>query len=110
MLARSAVLTLIGLALARPVRAGDGTLAQQGPRSVVAFCCDFSHYPALTNMKVSHAGCDVSVAHDRHPHLRLLGPGSRLSLRFTLPDKPKRGFLEAAHLASAAPRGRGSPP
>ena len=75
----------------------------------MAFCCDFSHYPGADQHEGTARRSDVSVAHDRHPHLRLLGPGSRLSLRFTLPDKPKRGFLEAAHLASTGATSRDRP-
>jgi hypothetical protein len=86
-LARSVLLLLAGLAFVQPVRAEHEVPSRRGARSVVAFCCDFSHFPAMANMEVSHHGCDVTVAHDRHPHLRLLGPGSHLSLRFKLPDK-----------------------
>ena len=110
MLSRPAMLILTGFAVAQPVRAGEAEPSQQGSRSVVEFCCDFSHHPAMANVKSSLHGCDVSVAHDRHPHLRLLGPGSRLSLRFTLPEKPKAGTLEAVHLASAGADGEGVAP
>src|SRR4051794_40564819 len=105
MLSRPALLLLTGFAVARPICAGEAGPSPKGSRSVVAFCCDFSHYPAMANMKSSHHGCDVSIAHDRHPHLRLLRPGSRLSLRFTLPERPKAAALEAVHLASAGPDG-----
>jgi hypothetical protein len=103
-------LLLTGLALAQPTLAGEAEPSRKGSRSVVAFCCDFSHHPAMANVKSSHHGCDVSIAHDRHPHLRLLGPGSRLSLRFTLPERPEAAILEATHLASAGPDGRGVAP
>ena len=110
MLSRPALLLLTGFAVAQPVRAGEAGPSRKGSRSVVAFCCDFSHHPAMANVKSSHHGCDVSIAHDRHPHLRLLGPGSRLSLRFTLPERPEAATLEAVHLASAGPEGRGVAP
>jgi hypothetical protein len=96
--------------MAQSVRAGEAEPPRLGSRSVVTFCCDFSHHPALANVMSSHHGCDVSVAHDRHPHLRLLGPGSRLSLRFELPAKPKAATLEAVHLASAGPNRDGISP
>ena len=89
---------------------GEAESAERASRSVVTFCCDFSQHPPMANMKVTHEGCDVSVVHDRHPHLRLLGPGSRLSLRFSLPDRPKAALLEAVHLASEGPGGRGIAP
>ena len=110
MLSRPALLILTGFAVTQPVRAGEAEPPRRGSRSVVPFCCDFSHHPAMANMKSSHHGCDVSVAHDRHPHLRLLGPGSRLSLRFTLPEKPRAATLEAVHLASAGAEGEGVAP
>jgi hypothetical protein len=109
-LARSVLLLLAGLAFVQPVRAEHEVPSRRGTRSVVAFCCDFSHFPAMANMEFSHHGCDVTVAHDRHPHLRLLGPGSHLSLRFKLPDKPKAAVLEVVHLASAGPEGEGIAP
>lgn len=104
-----AVQLITRLALAQPVPAEEETLLRR-MRSVVTFCCDFSHHPAITNMKVSHHGCDVTVAHDRHPHLRLLGPGSSLTLRFSLPEKPKTEVLEAVHLANEGPAGQGIAP
>ena len=110
MLSRPALLILTGFALIQPARAGEAEPPRRGPRSVVSFFCDFSHHPAMANMKSSHHGCDVTIAHDRHPHLRLLGPGSRLSLRFTLPEKPAAATLEAVHLASAGADGEGVSP
>ena len=108
--ATSAVLLLAGMTSVRPVPAGEAEAFPRGSRSVVTFGCDFSHHPAMTNMKVSHQGCDVTIAHDRHPHLRLLGPGSRLSLRFTLPEKPGAAILDVTHLASAGADGEGIAP
>ncbi len=110
MLTVRAMLFLIVLVTVVPVRAGASEPNDRGERSVVTFCCDFSHVPAMASMKSSHHGCDLSIAHDRHPHLRLLGPGSRLSLRFTLPERPKAATLEAVHLASAGPDGEGIAP
>ena len=109
-LAHSVLLLLTGLVSAQPVHGEHEVLSRRGSRSVVAFCCDFSHFPAMANMESSHHGCDVTVAHDRHPHLRLLGPGSHLSLRFTLPDTPVAAVLEVVHLASAGPDGEGIAP
>ena len=73
-----------------------------GSNTVVVFCCDFTHYPPMANMEISHEGCDYSIFFDRHPHFRLLeAEKSRFSMRFSLPETPKAAFLEAVHLASA---------
>src|SRR4051812_38582598 len=110
MLSRPALLLLTGPAVARPTLAGGAGPSRKGSRSDGAFCCDFSPHPAVANVKTPLHGRDVPIAHDRHPHLRLLGPGSRLSLRFTLPERPEVATLEAVHLASADPEGRGVAP
>src|ERR1044072_9466331 len=47
--ALSVFLLLAGLAFVQPVRAGHEVPSRRGARSVVAFCCDFSHFPAMAN-------------------------------------------------------------
>ena len=72
-----------------------------GSNTAVIFCCDFTQYPSMTNVEITHEGCDYSIFADQQPHLRLLAPEkSRFSMRFSLPEAPKAAFLEVSHLAS----------
>jgi hypothetical protein len=79
----------------------------QGTGAVVVFCCDFSHYPPVGNVEISHEACDHSISFDDHPHLRLLTAGkSRFSMRFSLPEAPTAASLQVVHLASSGPDGK----
>jgi len=87
--------------------AGENEGSPRGTGAVAVFSCDFSHYPPVGNLDISHEACDYSIAFDDHPHLRLLAPGkSRFSMRFSLPEKPKAASLQVVHLASAGPDGK----
>ncbi len=77
-----------------------------GSSSPVIFCCDFTHYPPMANVEITHEGCDYSIFADQQPHLRLLeSEKSRVSMRFSLPEAPKGAFLEVSHHASTGADG-----
>ena len=46
-----------------------------GSNTAVIFCCDFTHYPPMANVEITHEGCDYSIFADQQPHLHLLGIG-----------------------------------
>ena len=92
-------------ALADRAHAADADTIHWGSHTPVVFCCDFTHYPPMANVQYEHEACDYSIFADDHPHLRLLTPESRFSIRFTLPERPAAAFLEVAHHASTGKDG-----
>ncbi len=95
------VLILAAGLMVRATFAAEPDHFNWGSASPIIFCCDFTHYPPMTNVQIEHEGCDHSIFADRHPHLRLLeAETSRFSMRFSLPEVPKAAFLEVTHLAS----------
>lgn len=92
-------------------QAGNGAEnAPWKPGATVVFSCDFTQYPPRANVKFSHEACDYSIFADQHPHLRLLRPGSRFSMQFSLPKAPRDASLEVVHLASAGEDGKAEAP
>lgn len=102
----SLLILWVALLTASTATASENEGPPRGTGAVAVFCCDFSHYPPVGNVEISHEACDHSVTFDDHPHLRLPRPGSRLSMRFSLPETPKAASLEVVHLASTGADGK----